>query len=292
MNVTIFTPTYNREKLLDRLYLSLLQQTDRNFEWLIVDDGSTDGTEQYFESILKNDNPFAIIYKKQENGGKHRAINSGVKMAHGELFFIVDSDDYLLPDAIEKIRQWRSTLNHSKKWAGVAGLRGYTKDTCVGGRYGKQAYVDATNLERDKYSLFGDKAEAYFTEVLAQYPFPEFPGEKFITEEVVWNAIAADGYKLRWFNDIIYICDYLDGGLTKSGNAKYIDSPNGTLLWAKQTISLFPKNRRRKISAIYRYYVAVNGRKTENEIAFDLGISRLKLRLIRFAYKMRKIIKK
>ena len=93
-------------------------------------------------------------------------------------------------------------------------MKGYSKDSVVGQR-SEATYIDAKNSERRKYNLLGDKAEVYFTEVLKNHPFPEIPGENFISEEIAWNAIARDGYYLRWFNEVIYICNYLEGGLTK-----------------------------------------------------------------------------
>jgi glycosyltransferase involved in cell wall biosynthesis len=145
-NITIFTPTYNRRQLIERLYQSLLSQTQKNFEWLVIDDGSTDNTENYFTDLLAKQQPFPIRYIKQENGGKHRAINKGVQNANGELFFIVDSDDYLTENAIEKINQWVATLDNSHKWAGISGLKGYSKDSVVGQR-NEAIYVDAKNSE-------------------------------------------------------------------------------------------------------------------------------------------------
>ena len=100
--ITVFTPSFNRAHLLSRLYDSLLKQTTNDFEWLIVDDGSTDDTETKVEEFI-NKGELPIRYYKQQNGGKHRAINTGVQLASGELFFIVDSDDGLVHDCIQKV---------------------------------------------------------------------------------------------------------------------------------------------------------------------------------------------
>ena len=269
--ITIFTSTYNRKDLIERLYQSLLQQSQKNFEWLVVDDGSIDNTEKYFSDLLTKQQPFPIHYIKQENGGKHRAINKGVQNALGELFFIVDSDDYLTESAIDKINQWIVTLDSSHKWAGISGLKGYSKDSVVG-QLGKASFVDAKNNERRKYNLLGDKAEVYFTEVIKKYPFPEIPGENFISEEIVWNAIAREGYYLRWFNEIIYICDYLDGGLTKD-NSKDRNNSQGRLLWAKGQLETFPNSWRDRFLAIGTYRHAVAGIKSINLTAKELGVS-------------------
>ncbi|MBQ7376432.1 MAG: glycosyltransferase family 2 protein [Clostridia bacterium] len=269
--ITVFTPSYNRAYIIDNLYQSLLAQTSKDFEWVVVDDGSKDNTEEYFATIIQNDNPFKITYKKVQNGGKHRAINHGVKMASGELFFIVDSDDYLLPDAIEKILSWVSALDDSKKWAGVSGYRGYSAEKVIGSPL-SSPYVDCRNTEREKNGLLGDKAEVYFTSVLREYPFPEIEGENFLTEEVVWNRIAKDGYYLRFYKDIIYVCNYLEDGLTKN-STKAQDNPKGMLIWAKGQFEAFPDNFKMTLVACYAYYAALKGKKSLSKIAKDLDKS-------------------
>lgn len=275
MQITVFTPTYNRGYIIEKLYRSLLEQTVKDFEWIVVDDGSTDNTEEIFKAIREKDNPFEISYIKQPNGGKHRAINRGVQLARGELFFIVDSDDYLTENAIEKIELWEKSLSATKKWAGVSGARGYSETQPIGGIGKGDSYIDAKNTQRGKCTLLGDKAEAYYTEILKQYPFPEFDGENFITEEVVWNAIANDGYYLRWYPDIIYICDYLDDGLTCGGMEKYKKNPQGVLYWAKQQLHIYSKNAKRKLQAVNFYYCNVRDKKSITEIAKDLEITKL-----------------
>lgn len=291
MFVTVFTPTYNRAHLLERLYNSLLAQTDYNFEWLIVDDGSTDNTCDVVEAIIAKNSPFEVRYKKQANGGKHRAINKAVSVARGALFFIVDSDDYLLPDAIEKLRKWSSDLDGEKKFAGVSGLRGHDDGNVIGGSGQGAEYIDAKNTERKALNLSGDKAEAYFTDVLRKYPFPEFDGENFITEEVVWNAIAVDGYYIRWYNSVIYICEYLEGGLTQSGSNKNIKNPQGTLYWAKQQLS-FQSDRIMRLKAVYIYYSAVRGKKTVKAVAKELNISASAVRLSLMLAKIKSLFRR
>ena len=282
--ITIFTPTYNRRLLMESLYQSLLAQTEKNFEWLVVDDGSTDDTEKYFSKLLSQTQPFPIHYIRQNNGGKHRAINRGVKEANGNFFFIVDSDDTLLPQAIEKINQWISTLDDSHKWCGVAGLRGFTDNKVIGDRPSFR-FIDAKNTERRKHHLEGDKAEVYVTDVLKKHPFPEIPDENFISEEIVWNAIARDDYYLRWFNEIIYICSYLGNGLTKD-NSKDERNPRGRLLWAKGQLESFPDDWRKRYSAIAIYYYAVHKKKKKKEIANDLGVSIFKVLCAKIIYKL------
>ena len=291
--ITVFTPTYNRKYIIDKLYQSLLKQTSFDFEWLVVDDGSTDDTKGYFDTLLAKENPFPIRYFYKENGGKHKAINYGVQNAQGEAFFIVDSDDSLTPNAVEKISVWLGQVRDEKQCAGVAGTRGYTIEKRIGSYYNDSVeYINATNLEREKYNLLGDKAEVYFTKVLREYPFPEFDGERFLTEEVVWNKIAMDGLFLRWYPDIVYLGDYLNDGLTKSGDKKYQDNPKGTLYWSKQQLEIYKKGFTKRTLAINRYYKAVKGKKSVREMARELGVSACRCRIAIFAVKVGKLLKK
>lgn len=104
--ITVFTPTFNREGYLTKLYNSLLNQKFNNFEWVIVDDGSTDGTKLIVGEFIK-ENKININYIYQKNEGKHIAFNNGVKNAQYELFMCIDSDDYLINDILGEIyNQW------------------------------------------------------------------------------------------------------------------------------------------------------------------------------------------
>ena len=126
--ITVFTPTYNRAYILENLYRSLQRQTFQRFEWLIVDDGSADGTEDLVKKWQTEENSFPIRYVWQENGGKCRAINHGLDLAAGELFFTVDSDDYLTDDALEKVARWDAELPKNQKYCGFVGNRGTTPE--------------------------------------------------------------------------------------------------------------------------------------------------------------------
>ena len=227
---TVFTPTYNRAYILPALYESLRHQTIKNFEWLIIDDGSTDDTESLVNSWGSNDNGFIIRYYKKENGGKPRAINFGIQKAYGDFFFMVDSDDHLLPDAVEKMTLWVSEIQDDPSFIGVGAAKGYPDKTYLKGlppKINANGYVDATNLERAKYNLDADMCEAYRTKVFREFPMAEWPGEKFAPEQIALNEIALHGYKLRWHKDIIYICDYLQDGLTKGSDRLLKQNPMG-----------------------------------------------------------------
>ena len=276
--VTIFTPTYNRAYIVNKLYDSLCHQTSYDFEWIVVDDGSTDNTEQLFAEILKKSHPFEIKYFRQDNGGKHRAINRGVQLAHGDLFFIVDSDDRLTENAVESIVSWANQLPDDRKWAGVAGLKGYDRNHMIGTTFPGE-FLDATSLDRSKYGIEGDKAEVFFTEVLRQFPFQEFEGEKFLTENTVWLKIAQAGYYLRWYNHVIYLCDYLEDGLTKNMQKIRFQNPQGALYTARVYLECF-KDIKTYYRTIYNYYeVGVFHGLTVKNIASNLGVSKFKVRM-------------
>ena len=212
--ITVMTPTYNRAYILEKAYTSLKSQTSFDFEWIVVDDGSSDDTEAVVKKWAAEENNFKITYEKQKNGGKHRAINKGVSLARYDYFLILDSDDRLTENAVETVHRWIKDIDGLEGFAGVMGLK--SDNSGVSGGVPPQKYIDATNLERKKYGLLGEKAEIYKTEILRKYPFPEFEGENFLRESAVWNRIAIDGYKLRWFSEVIYLFEYVGDGLTKN----------------------------------------------------------------------------
>ena len=249
---TIFTSTYNRAYILQQLYDSLCRQTYDDFEWIIIDDGSTDNTFYLINKWL-NANKIAIRYLKKINGGKHRAINLGTDIAFGEFFFIVDSDDYLVDNALEIIKHYSLQIN-SIEYAGVSGLKIFSTGEPIG-NYLANEYIDATNLERKKYNLLGDKAEVYYTKILKRNKFPEIENENFIHESIVYNKIASEGYKIRWFNKPLVICEYISDGLTKNADIINRKNPKGYLLALESDLSTFNPSTFMKIYYYYaRYY--------------------------------------
>lgn len=277
IKITVFTPTYNRGYLIENLYRSLQRQTAAAFEWLVVDDGSTDDTQQLFAAWQQEENAFPVRYYRTENGGKHRAVNKGVELAEGELFFIVDSDDYLTEDAIACLLAWREKLPDDGSFAGIAGAKGFTPEDRIGGGHGKE-YLDCKNTQREENGLLGDKAEAYFTAILRQFPFPVFENEKFITESVVWNAISRAGYRLRWYDRIIYVADYRPDGLTADNMGLFLRNPRGHLLALKSDYISLDNSLKRQLAILGMYQKV--GKKlgmTQKDMAAELGASRAKL---------------
>lgn len=223
MLITVFTPTYNRAKLLERLYKSLCTQTHKDFEWIIVNDGSKDNTDEVAHFFIA-EKKINILYIKQENGGKHRAINRGVKEAKGELTFIADSDDWLLPNSLETVAETYQGIANDKTFAGVCGLDVYSDGTIIGGGM-PQDVIDCNAIDiRMIHHVVGDLKEVFKTDVLREFPFPEVEGERFCPEVVVWNRIAKK-YMLRYFNKPIYMVEYQPEGITSTITKARMKSP-------------------------------------------------------------------
>lgn len=288
---TVFTPTYNRAYCLEKLYLSLKEQKYKNFEWLVIDDGSTDETESLFKKWTKNKNDFEIRYVKVKNGGKQRAINKALELAKGKMFFIVDSDDYLPNDSIYMIKEFEKTISNADNFAGISGYRGYDENKTIGKKI-KKEFIDCTNNERNIYNLLGDKAEAYYTDLLKRYKFPEIIDEKFVSENVVWNRIGYDNLKIRWFNKIIYYCDYLEDGLTNQGVKLYKKNPIGYLIFIRNTINYTNVSLKEKLQHYYGYYDAVKENLEFKDIATNLQISKLMLNFVISVKKIKDVIRR
>jgi len=217
MKLTIFTPTYNRALLLTRLYKSLKKQSDKRFEWVIVDDGSIDNTQELVQSFKKEDN-IEINYFKQANAGKHIAINTGVNLAKGELFFIVDSDDYLIDEAVGIIlKDYQNFKTIGDDVAGISYRRGYSIEKPIGS-------LNFTKVVTENVFDYRLKRK---------YPFPKISDERFLTEGLIWNRIGLK-YKMIWKPEIIYIGEYQEGGLTDKNFEIRKQSPEGALLFYKE----------------------------------------------------------
>lgn len=222
MKLTVFTPTYNRAYSLPKLYESLKNQTDRRFEWLICDDGSSDNTRELVREFIQSGDDFEIKFLTQNHGGKHRAQNMAISLAEGDFFITCDSNKYLAPNAVERILSQFEAIRPIPGMCGVGGYRADFSGNVYGGEMiAEGGYVDCTNLERERYHLGGDKASAFYTDILRKYPFPEYDGEMFISESAWLTPMAMDGYKIRWFPEILVYGEYTKDGLTAQGANEY-----------------------------------------------------------------------
>lgn len=249
----ILTPTFNRKEYLPNLYKSLLNQINKSFTWLVIDDGSTDNTKELIEKWKQECESFKIRYYYKENGGKHTALNWGFKIIKEPLTFIVDSDDRLSGDAVQKVLLTYNLIKQDVSLCGIVFLRGKANGECVGDRFRKEGIISWNDM-RYIDEVQGDKAEIWYTEYLKKYSFPVFEDEKFIGENYIWCQLG-ENYNVYSVNDIIYFCDYLEGGLTKLGRKLRIQSPKGGMVNSKVLLKkCYPLKYRIKNAILYDCY--------------------------------------
>lgn len=226
--ITIFTPTYNRGEKLKKLYESLLQQTANDFIWLIVDDGSTDGTEDIVKEWMQK-SPIAIRYYFQDNSGKMAAHNKGVLLCTTELFMCVDSDDYLTDNAVELILKNCGCVTADSSLCGIVAY----KNIRVNNFPSKISYSTLSGLYHQGFR--GEAALIFKTEILKRYLFPLIAGEKFITEVYVYDQID-DNYKYLILREMLIVAEYQEDGYTKNIINIQYNNPKGYALYFKQSI--------------------------------------------------------
>lgn len=289
MKITVFTPTYNRAYIINKLYSSLKRQTFKDFEWLIVDDGSTDNTEELIRQWQGESNHFPIRFHKQNNMGKCQAINTALDLAEGELFFTVDSDDYITDDALEKIVKWEAELPKDKRFCGLAANSGTGPDETPNTLFDKK-HLDLSPLSRyDKVT--GEKAMVFYTDIHKKYRYPFFEGENFMTEAVVWNRIANDGYIMRFFNDVIWIYEYQNDGLTKAGNSVFINNPQGYGLFLREKAKFTNASLVKRLKMYYTFTCDLSHKYDARFIAKSIGTTTVLIKSMRFLHTFRNLFK-
>ena len=228
MNLSIVTPTYNRAHLLPVLFKSLMWQTSKDFEWIVVDDGSKDNTEEIIASF-KETADFPIIYVKKKNGGKHTALNTSHKYITTEIVLIADSDDWLVKNAVETIISDWQRYRDDKSICGISYLRGSDETHSLNNRQYRCA-EEVSDFITVKVNAKNDcgSCEIIRTDVLKEFPFPEYKGERFIGESFLWFN-AGFKYKTVYINKILYITEFFEDGLTKAGRKLRYDNPKGCM---------------------------------------------------------------
>lgn len=226
--LTVFTPTYNRAKVLINSYKALCRQSCKDFIWLIVDDGSSDDTKQCVEEWIL-EGIIRIEYIYQENGGKQRAVNTGVKNCRTDFFGFLDSDDYYCDDTVEKFYDLLNLIKNNNRIAGIVARRGTDKSNPIGSMNvpGGRHFVNFDSLIK-KYRFYGDTCCAYKVEVLRKYLYPEIK-DRFILEDVMLGAINQE-YDVLFINEVFSISEYLPDGYTQNSRELYHKNPYGYAL--------------------------------------------------------------
>ena len=248
--ITVFTPAYNRAHTILRTFESLKRQSCKDFEWLIVDDGSTDNTRELVETWQSKDNGFNLRYIYKENGGMHTAHNVAYSNINSELNICIDSDDCLADDAISLIlTKWNEV-----KSAGFAGIIGLDADLNTGEIIGKafpKEMEETTLTEYYASGGSGDKKLVYRTDIIKQYPdYPVFEGEKYVALAYKYRLIDQK-YKLAVLNEILCNVEYQMDGSSMNMYKQYLKNPNGFAFWRKICMQYPESSRRLFIDCIH-----------------------------------------
>ncbi len=246
--LTVFTPAYNRAHTIGRTYESLCRQTCKDFEWLVIDDGSSDNTRALVEGWIKEDKiPVRYIY--QQNQGMHGAHNTAYRNIATELNTCIDSDDYMPDDAVEKIVTFWKQYG-SDRYAGIIGLDQTMDGKIIGTKF--PADRKTTTL----YGFYarggrGDKKLVYRTEVIRQYPeYPLFEGEKYVSLGYKYQLIDQD-YELLALNEPLVTVEYQDDGSSRNMYRQYWNNPQGFAFIRKVDMRLVPDRKRKFMSCIH-----------------------------------------
>jgi glycosyltransferase involved in cell wall biosynthesis len=256
---TVFIPTYNRARLLPRALKSVDAQSYRDFEVVIVDDGSTDETEALV-ARWADQATCPVNYTKQTNQGKHVAHNTGVEAARGELFVVLDSDDRLLPDSLERmLGHWESIPPVERAhFAGVEGLVQSMDGQRILTKPYPRSPLDASFLETYyRMDIGGDKKHAVRTEILRRFRYPVFEGERHVRPDVTWKRFAHE-YVFRCVNDVFQQVEYQPDGLSSNRFRLRMNNPRGFQLFCLEDLTLHrdwlaPRLRLRRTIDFIRY---------------------------------------
>ncbi|KYG27662.1 glycosyltransferase family 2 protein [Alkalihalobacillus trypoxylicola] len=252
--LTVFTPTYNRAYTLNQCYESLKRQSSKEFIWLIIDDGSSDGTKELVEKWIC-DNDIQIQYDYQENQGMHGAHNRAYELISTELNVCIDSDDYLPDQAVEKINHfWRE--NGCEEYAGIVGLDASKGGQIIGTRLPKFLNDSTLTDLYSKHKMKGDKKLVYRTELMKQIPpYPIFEGEKYCP--LSYKYIMADQIcPLLILDEVLCIVEYLEDGSSLNMIHQYKKNPRGFSFFRKKAMEFAPNFKDKLRESIH--YVSSN----------------------------------
>ena len=235
---TVVTPTFDRAHTLPRVYDGLRAQTIDDFEWVVVDDGSTDGTRELVAGWAV-ESPFPIRYFHQANSGKQRAERVGVEQARGRFVATLDSDDWYRPEALETfLATWDSIpAGEQETFVGVVGLCADVSGAVIGSAFPADV-LDTTYTELSlRYGVTGDKAGCGRTDVVRSFELPDIPGERLALEQLLYARIARR-YRIRCVNKVLKTVDYQPSGLSAGSRANFVQNPRTAKLFFLEQLDL------------------------------------------------------
>lgn len=292
--LSICTPAHNAAKRIPELYKSLLQQTEQRFEWIVVDDGSSDDTAAKVRTIAKEypvsdsvpatewdsskskdgnqtEVPFPVQLLSQKRGGRHTAINRALKAAQGEFFVVLDTDSVPVPGAFERLLEHWDSLPEQERpyFASIVGLAASSDGKIDGNRFPSSPF-DSNSIEvGTHYGITGRKWGMIHTAVFQDNPYPVFKGEMFVPDELVLNRIGR-ARLTRYINEPLLILQPADqeetGPTAKVDSAqavlskterlrKWVDSPRAASLFFNElTTQRVPLAHRIRASANFVRY--------------------------------------
>ncbi|MFS0764139.1 glycosyltransferase family 2 protein [Peribacillus phoenicis] len=233
--LTVFTPTYNRAYCLEKCYKSLVRQNNKDFIWLIIDDGSTDNTKEMAHHWIQ-EKKIDIKYYWQENQGMHGAHNTAYKIIETELNVCIDSDDYMADGAAESILSfWRKHGNENV--SGIAALDATIDHQIIGSRLPEKLKSSTLFDLYNKYGVTGDKKLVYRTELTKQYPYPVFKNEKYVGLAYKYYMLDKK-YELLLMNEVLCHVEYLPDGSSRNMYNQYLKNPRGFSFYRKELMKL------------------------------------------------------
>lgn len=237
--ITVFTPTYNREKTLNTCYESLLSQTSKNFVWQIIDDGSTDNTEELVNSFIAQ-NKIDIVYVKKPNGGKVSAINKSLQLSNTELWVCLDSDDYFFPEAIAAYEELYEQIKDKPEICGLFSVRSNPDGSPMMGKDIPADLIYETQFNiRYKYRVEPEYVQVYKTAIVNQYMYPLFEGEKYVPLSYTQDQMDQE-YRFLVFHKPTMVCEYQSDGITKNQKRLVKRNPKGYTEFKRQQIEIAP----------------------------------------------------
>ncbi len=250
--ITVFTPSYNRKHLLPVLYNSLCKQTDKNFVWMIIDDGSSDGTQELVKS-WQEENNVKIEYVYKKNGGMHTAHNTAYRLIKTELNVCVDSDDSMPEDAIEKITEFWGSFDRKNEVAGILALDfDINKKEIIGGKLPSDKTITTSEKLIKKYGDYGDKKFIYRTEIINSVnEYPEYENERLVPLSYKYWLVDRK-MPVVTLNEVVCLVDYQPNGSTNTIKKQYFQSPKGFLA-AKRELMVYPRIPKNQIKSAIHY---------------------------------------
>ena len=223
--LTIFTPAYNRAYTLHKCYESLKRQTNKNFKWMIIDDGSTDNT---VDLVAK--------WKEKSDFEMHTAHNTAYQNIDTELNVCIDSDDYLTDDAVEIIvSEWEKVK--SEKLAGLGALNVFESGEIIGSKFPENIKLSKYFDIYNKYGVVGDKKFIYRTELIKKFPYPEYEGEKYVGLDYKYKKLDEE-YELALINKVVCVVEYMEDGSSKNMLKQYRNNPRGWCFFRVENLKI------------------------------------------------------